>query len=176
MLPLQAAASHAGGAPSQELLDGSLRSLTTTGKPAMRVLLVHGPNLNRLGQRDPTIYGTLTLDEIVGTLREAGRSRDVEVVPFQSNHEGALIDWLQAEAPAADAIVINPGGLSHYSVALRDALEDTKRTVVEVHISDPSSREPFRHPLITATAATKLIAGKGLAGYLEALEFIAAPD
>ena len=138
----------------------------------MRVLLVHGPNLNRLGSRDPAVYGTITLQDIVQAMSGHARDLGVELASFQSNHEGELIDWLQAEAPRADAIVINPGGLAHSSVALRDALEDTKLPVVEVHISDPSRREPFRHVLITATAATKVIAGKGLAGYLEALDFI----
>ena len=138
----------------------------------MRVLLIHGPNLNRLGRRDAAIYGTITLDEIVQAMVDRGRETDVEVVPFQSNHEGRLIDWVQTETPAADGIVINPGGLAHYSVALRDALEDTNLPVVEVHISTPAAREPFRHALVTATAAAKLVCGKGLAGYLEALEFI----
>jgi 3-dehydroquinate dehydratase II len=139
----------------------------------MRVLLIHGPNLNRLGQRDPHVYGTITLAEIVQAMTSRGRDAGVEVMDFQSNHEGALIDWLQAEAAGADGVVINPVGLAHYSVALRDALEDTRVPVVEVHISDPSKREPFRHTLLTATAATKVITGNGLQGYLEALEFLA---
>jgi 3-dehydroquinate dehydratase-2 len=139
----------------------------------MRILLVHGPNLNRLGSRDPKVYGTVTLDQIVQAVTLKARQHGLEVLSFQSNHEGELIDWLQLEGVRAEAIIINPGGLGHYSVALRDALEDTTRMVVEVHLSDPSSREPFRHSLITATAATKLIAGKGIAGYLEAVEFIA---
>ena len=138
----------------------------------MRLLLLHGPNLNRLGHRDPRMYGTVTLEEIVRTVTDAGKKRDIDVVSFQSNHEGQLIDWLQAEGDAADGIIVNPGGLAHYSVALRDALEDTRRPVVEVHISNPSAREAFRHPLVTATAAVKVIAGKGVAGYLEALDFI----
>jgi 3-dehydroquinate dehydratase II len=140
----------------------------------MRLLLVHGPNLNRLGSRDPKVYGTTTLQQIVDAVAERARQRGITVSAFQSNHEGALIDWLQAEAPEADAIVINPGGLAHYSVALRDALEDTKRPVVEVHISQPSAREAFRHPLVTATAAIKVISGKGKDGYLEAVDLIAA--
>jgi 3-dehydroquinate dehydratase-2 len=139
----------------------------------MRILLVHGPNLNRLGSRDPKVYGTVTLDQIVQAVTLKARQHGLEVLSFQSNHEGELIDWLQLEGVRAEAIIINPGGLGHYSVALRDALEDTTRMVVEVHLSDPSSREPFRHSLITATAATKLIAGKGIAGYLDAVEFIA---
>ncbi len=137
-----------------------------------RLLLVHGPNLNRLGNRDRSVYGDVTLAQIVDALTARARQHGWEVVAFQSNHEGELIDWLQEQAAGADAIVVNPGGLSHYSVSLRDALEDTKRLVVEVHLSNPSLREPFRHPLVTATAAARVIAGKGLDGYLEALEYV----
>jgi len=136
----------------------------------MKILLVHGPNLNRLGRRDPRIYGSVTLAEIVQSVTDAARAGGADVVAFQSNHEGALIDWLQAEAASADGIIINPGGLSHTSVALRDALEDTKRPVIEVHLSDPSSREPFRRVFITATAAARMISGAGAAGYLQAVE------
>jgi 3-dehydroquinate dehydratase II len=139
-----------------------------------RVLLVHGPNLNQLGQRDPAVYGTVTLEQIVQDMVAQARPHGVEIASFQSNHEGALIDWLQAHAGEAEAIIINPGGLSHYSVALRDALEDSRRPVVEVHLSDPAQREPFRQALVTATAALKVIAGKGPAGYREALDFVLA--
>ena len=138
-----------------------------------RLLLVHGPNLNRLGSRDRSVYGDVTLAEIVETLTVRGRESGWEVVAFQSNHEGHLIDWLQAQAAEANAIIVNPGGLAHHSVSLRDALEDTKLPVVEVHLSNPSLREPFRHSLVTATAAARVIAGKGLEGYLEALEYVA---
>jgi 3-dehydroquinate dehydratase-2 len=139
----------------------------------MRVLLLHGPNLNRLGSRNPEIYGTVTLHELVHVVTEKARERGLELFAFQSNHEGALIDWLQEKAANADAIIVNPGGLSHTSVSLRDALEDAGRTIVEVHISDPSAREVFRRTMITATAASKVIAGKGVAGYFEAIDFIA---
>jgi len=138
----------------------------------MRVLLIHGPNLNRLGSRNPEVYGATTLDQIIQAVSDHAGERGVEIMSFQSNHEGALIDWLQAEAPRADAVLINPGGLAHYSVSLRDALEDTRLPVVEVHISNPSAREPFRHQLVTATAAVKVVAGKGLAGYLEAVDLL----
>jgi 3-dehydroquinate dehydratase-2 len=138
-----------------------------------RLLLVHGPNLNRLGSRDRRVYGDVTLAEIIQTLAVRSRERGWEVVDFQSNHEGQLIDWLQAQAVQADAIIVNPGGLAHHSVSLRDALEDTKLPVVEVHLSDPALREPFRRTLVTATAAVRVIAGKGLEGYLEALEHVA---
>jgi 3-dehydroquinate dehydratase II len=147
-------------------------SLGESDLKPMRVLLIHGPNLNRLGSRDPSIYGIITLDEIVQAMTDRGRETATEILHFQSNHEGRLIDWLQIEAPHADAIVINPGGLAHYSVALRDALDDAHLPVVEVHISNPTAREAFRHTLVTATAATKVVTGKGLPGYLEALDFI----
>jgi 3-dehydroquinate dehydratase len=119
------------------------------------------------------VYGDVTLEEIVQTLTARGREVGWEVVAFQSNHEGQLIDWLQAQAAEAQAIIINPGGLAHHSVSLRDALEDTRQPVVEVHISNPSLRESFRHPLVTATAAARVITGKGLEGYVEALEYLA---
>lgn len=136
----------------------------------MRTLLIHGPNLNRLGKRNPAIYGTVTLAEITEALTTRGRACGIEMLAYQSNHEGELIDWLQAEAEQADGVIINPGGLAHYSVALRDALEDTGLPVVEVHISEPQQREAFRHALVTATAAVRVISGKGLAGYHEALD------
>lgn len=139
-----------------------------------RLLLVHGPNLNRLGSRDRTVYGDVTLPEIVQALTIRGHEHGWEVVSFQSNHEGQLIDWLQAQAPRANAIIITPGGLAHQSVSLRDALEDTKLPVIEVHLSNPSLREPFRHSLVTATAAARVITGKGFEGYLEALEHVAS--
>jgi 3-dehydroquinate dehydratase-2 len=138
----------------------------------MRVLLIHGPNLNRLGRRDAAVYGDVTLSDIQGAVTERGSELGAEVVSFQSNHEGDLIDWLQSQTDQADAVIVNPGGLAHTSISLRDALEDCRRPVVEVHISDPRSREPFRHTLITATAAARLITGKGLVGYIEALEFL----
>jgi 3-dehydroquinate dehydratase II len=142
----------------------------------MRILLIHGPNLNRLGSRNPEVYGITTLAQLIEVVSAHACKRGAEVRAFQSNHEGALIDWLQAEAPQADAVVINPGGLAHHSVSLRDALEDTRLPVVEVHISDPSSREPFRHPLVTATAAVQVVTGKGLAGYLEAVDVLTKPS
>jgi 3-dehydroquinate dehydratase-2 len=121
------------------------------------------------------MYGKITLAEIVEAVTARARDHDMEVVAFQSNHEGALIDWLQTEAPRAEGIVVNPGGLAHYSVALRDALEDTRRRVIEVHISNPLAREPFRRTLVTATAAESCIVGKGLSGYLEALDLLTKP-
>jgi 3-dehydroquinate dehydratase-2 len=140
----------------------------------MRLLLVHGPNLNKLGSRDSQHYGTTTLHELVHAVTEKARDSGWEVFAFQSNHEGALIDWLQEKAAGASAIIINPGGLAHSSVSLRDALADTGKLIVEVHLSDVTNREEFRRTLITATAAGKVISGKGVAGYFEAVDFIAA--
>lgn len=136
----------------------------------MRILLINGPNLNRLGSRSATIYGSTTLPEIVDAVRDQAAKSGHEVLAFQSNHEGALIDWLQEHSPSAHGILVNPGALAHYGIALRDALEDTKLPVVEVHISDVLAREPFRHTLITATAAAATITGKGWQGYLEGVD------
>ena len=138
----------------------------------MLILLVNGPNLNRLGTRSATIYGTTTLPEIVQAVRDHAATAGHEVLDFQSNHEGALIDWLQEHSAGAHGVLINPGALSHYSIALRDALEDTKLPVVEVHISDPMAREPFRHTFITADAASAQVTGKGWQGYLEGADIL----
>ncbi|MPZ23160.1 MAG: type II 3-dehydroquinate dehydratase [Dehalococcoidia bacterium] len=139
----------------------------------MRVLLINGPNLNKLGTRKPEVYGTTTLEQVILKVRNHASARGATLVDFQSNHEGAIIDWLQEMAGGADGIVINPGGLAHYSVALRDALEDTNLPVVEIHISDPATREDFRHRFVTATAAAATVTGKGWRGYLEAVDRLA---
>jgi 3-dehydroquinate dehydratase-2 len=134
------------------------------------VLVVHGPNLNTLGTREPEIYGRMTLDAINGRL--AARAADLggAVLTFQSNFEGALIDFLQAEAAAAVGIVINPGGLTHTSVALRDAIVGTGRPAIEVHLSNIYAREPFRHTSLLAGVCRGQITGLGWRGYLFALE------
>jgi 3-dehydroquinate dehydratase-2 len=138
----------------------------------MRILLINGPNLNLLGSREPELYGRETLDEIVKRVSERARALDAEVRSFQSNHEGAIIDFIQTESAGADGIIINPGALTHYGLSLRDALAAARLPVVEVHISNIYTREAFRRRSVTAEVSTGLIAGLGWRGYLLALEAV----
>jgi 3-dehydroquinate dehydratase-2 len=132
----------------------------------MKILLMNGPNLNLLGTREPQTYGATTLAEVEAGVVELGRVRGAEVACFQSNHEGALIDRIHAaRAEAVDAIVINPGGLTHTSVALRDALAGIALPFIEVHISNVHRREPFRHHSYLSGIALGVIAGLGVDGY-----------
>lgn len=135
----------------------------------MKILLVSGPNLNKLGQRDPTIYGNQTLSEIEGLVRKRADEWSVEIGPYQSNHEGALIDFMQ-EASSAEGMIINPGALAHYGYALRDAIEAFPGKVVEVHISNVFGREEFRHTSVTAPVTDGVVTGLGWRGYLAALD------
>jgi 3-dehydroquinate dehydratase-2 len=136
-----------------------------------RVLVLQGPNLNLLGTREPTIYGRETLDEIHAGLREAATRLGLELDTFQSNHEGQLIDRLHQRD--FDVAIVNAGGLTHTSVALRDALLGIERPFVEVHLSDPSRREPFRHVNFLTDIALVSYVGMGAKGYHLALEEIA---
>ena len=135
------------------------------------LLLVNGPNLNTLGTREPQIYGTTTLDEVVARCTGIARDAGASLVPFQSNHEGALIDFLQEHAEA-DGAMINPGGLAHTSVVLRDAVAACNFPVVEVHISDVTKRETFRHHSYLKDVTAKQVVGLGIVGYEVALRWL----
>ena len=135
------------------------------------VFVLNGPNLNLLGTREPEIYGHESLDDIGAMLSAQAEQLGVTIDMRQSNHEGHLIDWLhEAQATGAKAVIINPGGYSHTSVALHDAVKAIKTPVIEVHLSDPDTREAFRHVDLVALAATSVIKGKGSAGYTLALD------
>ncbi len=136
-----------------------------------RVLVLNGPNLNLLGTREPEIYGRATLAEIEEDLRKRALELGLEVETFQSNHEGVLIDRLHQRD--FDWAIVNAGGLTHTSVALRDAFLAVGRPFVEVHLSDPSKREPFRHVNYLHDIAVEQIVGQGASGYTMALELIA---
>jgi 3-dehydroquinate dehydratase-2 len=136
-----------------------------------RFLLINGPNLNTLGTREPQIYGTTTLDEVVARCTAVARDAGATVMAFQSNHEGALIDFLQQQA-SADGAIINPGGLAHTSVVLRDAVAACKFPVVEVHISDVTKREPFRHHSYLTDVTGNQVIGLGVVGYEVALRWL----
>ena len=142
-----------------------------------RVLVVNGPNLNLLGGREPDVYGTTTLGDIEALLRRSAAALGCEVVCFQSNSEGAILDFLQREAPGASGIVINPGALTHYSYALYDCLRALAAPAVEVHLSNLHARvEDFRTRDVTAPAAIGVIQGLGPRGYLMAMEYLVDRD
>jgi 3-dehydroquinate dehydratase-2 len=132
----------------------------------MKVAVVHGPNLNLLGQREPAIYGADTLAELDEALAMVGRELGAEVVSFQSNSEGALVDHVQSIAEGVDGFVVNAGAYTHTSVALRDALIGVNRPFVEVHLSNVHAREPFRHRSFLSDRAVGVVAGFGVDSYL----------
>jgi len=139
----------------------------------MNILLLNGPNLNLLGEREPQIYGTATLAELVQLVQKRARELQADVRAFQSNHEGALIDELHQSRRWANGVIFNPGAFTHYSYALRDAIVATKLRVVEVHLSDIAKREPWRAVSVLQEVCAHRVMGKGVAGYLEALEWLA---
>ena len=140
----------------------------------MDILVINGPNLNMLGIRQPEIYGHTTYDGLVSMIQAEAEELGVQVSFFQSNHEGALVDAIQqAYFDKVDGIVINPGAYTHTSVALLDAVKGVAIPTVEVHISDPDSREEFRHVSYIRAGCIATVKGRGLEGYLEALRLLA---
>jgi 3-dehydroquinate dehydratase-2 len=140
------------------------------------VLVLHGPNLNLLGTREPEVYGTMTLDNVDARIRDRAKELGIEVETAQSNGEGELIDLIQGAPGRFDAIVINPGGYSHTSVAIRDAIAGVGLPALEVHLSNPSAREDFRKVDLVAGACRGVVAGFGWRSYVMALEALAAGD
>ena len=138
----------------------------------MKILLIHGPNLNILGKRDKKHYGCLTLNNIELLVKQEAKKINCEVISFQSNHEGALIDFIQSNSELVSGIIINPGALTHYSYALHDALKDADLPCVEVHLSNINSREPWRKISVTAPACVAQISGKKEKGYAEAIKIL----
>lgn len=136
----------------------------------MKILILHGPNLNMLGIRDEKHYGLQALDEINGQLAAIAKESNIEVTFFQSNHEGEIIDYLQKNADSADGILINPGALTHYGYSLRDALSDTKLPIIEVHLSDIEDREDFRKIDVLTDIVIEKIMGMKEKSYTLGLE------
>ena len=138
-----------------------------------KILVIHGPNLNMLGKREPEVYGTTGLNEINQNLLALGKKLGLTVDTFQSNHEGAIIDKINEAFQKHNGLIINPGAYTHTSIAIRDALTMIKAPVIEVHLSNIFKREPFRHKSLVAEVATASICGFGHHGYYMALEAIA---
>jgi 3-dehydroquinate dehydratase-2 len=139
----------------------------------MNIVVINGPNLNMLGIREPDIYGKVSYDSLLEYIESYASEIGVDVDFYQSNHEGDLIDRIQeAYFDKADGIVINPGGYTHTSVALLDAVKATNLPTVEVHISEPNEREEFRKLSFIRSACVKTISGKGIVGYTEAIDFL----
>jgi len=138
----------------------------------LTILVVHGANLNLLGEREPDVYGSATLADVNRQISQLARELDVKVEFYQSNHEGAIIDFLHERRTSADGLVINPGAFTHYSYALRDAISGIQLPAVEVHLSDIHAREEFRRTSVTREVCLAQVAGKGVGSYLEGLEIL----
>lgn len=138
----------------------------------MKVLVIHGPNLNFLGKREPEIYGHLTLEDINDKIRKKAKEHSFEVEIFQSNYEGALVEKLQEHYKKSDYLVINPAAFTHYSIAVRDAVLTSGLKTIEVHLSNIHSREEFRKKSVIADIAVGQICGLGHHGYLLAMDYI----
>ena len=144
--------------------------MTSTGSIRRKVLVLNGPNLGRLGRRQPEVYGDTTYDELVALCAGWGRDLGLEVETRQTNHEGELLDWLNAAADEGVPVVLNAAAWTHYSYALLDACAQLTAPLVEVHISDPLQRpEEFRHDSVVSAYAVEVIAGRGIDGYRQAL-------
>ncbi len=138
----------------------------------MRILILHGPNLNLLGEREPEVYGRISLAELNRKVEDFARAAGVAVKICQTNHEGALIDLIHEHRGWGDGIVINPGALTHYSYALRDAIAAVGIPTVEVHLSDIRKREPFRRVSVIREVCIAQISGRGVQSYLDGIEFL----
>ena len=136
------------------------------------ILLVHGPNLNLLGERNPEVYGNTSLAEIESNVLNEAKKRGAEIKTFQSNHEGGLIEFLHENRTLANGVLINPGGLTHTSVALRDAIEAIIIPTIEVHLSDITAREDFRKVSLIADVCIDQVAGQGPEGYTKAVNLL----
>jgi 3-dehydroquinate dehydratase-2 len=137
------------------------------------VYVLNGPNLNLLGSREPEVYGRETLSEIETAVKKRAKALGLKVVFRQSNHEGELVDWIQEARTKSSGVIINPGAYSHTSVAIHDAFKALEKPIVEVHLSNPHQREPFRHHSYVSGVAQGVIAGLGATGYLLAVEAMA---
>ena len=140
----------------------------------MKILIINGPNLNMLGKRDKATYGRKTLAEIDSVVKKQGEKLDAEITSFQSNSEGALVDFIQQQSSSADGIIINPGALTHYGFSLRDALADSGLPIIEVHLSNIYAREEWRAKSVIAPIAKGQISGLGWQGYIVALQALVA--
>lgn len=138
-----------------------------------KILILNGPNLNMLGQREPEIYGDQTLDDIQKLCEKSAKENNLDIDFRQSNHEGELVEWIQQAMGQIDGLIINAAAYTHTSIAIHDALKLLDCPVIEVHLSDPKSREEFRHHSYIEPLATGIIAGKGTDGYKQAIEILA---